>query len=195
MTEFKSLKSVSHGDAVTLSSQARDPFVCDWHANALHVFDDFERHDPLLLRATTSLDRAEQLMHSAKVRYACVVNNNEQIIGLVALREFHSRHAMQVSQSTQLPWAELTVGDLMRKLDELPQAEYKQLQKARIGDAAATLKSAGRDFLLVFESGSIRGVVSSLRIAQVTGESVNIYHSASTFAEIISAVNHSHLND
>ena len=87
------------------------------------------------------------------------------------------------------------VKELMLPLLALPQVKLESLTKAKVGDAAATLKASGRDFLLVINNGEVCGVVSSLRIAELTGESVNVYHLPSTFAEIISAINHHEVID
>lgn len=195
MTHFKPIQSVEARAELSPLVNQKPAIRLSWHDSASHVMDDFEAHEPVLLRESTNLKVAEQLMNVAGQRYACVVNQNNSIIGLVALREFHGRKAMQLGLQNGVPWFDVSVAELMKPIQSLPQIDYPHLTSARIGDAAATLKGKSQDFIIVRDGDSVRGVVSSLRIAEVTGESVNIYHSASTFAEILSVVNHSEMTE
>lgn len=194
MTQFKAIPS-DHISPELKPRTYNQPNKLSWHAPASAVFDDFQQYQPVVVRASTSLNHTEALLASAGQRYACVSNSQGNIVGLVALREFYGRRAMQCALQAQVPRSEVAVQALMLPLAQLPQIDLRVLVNARIGDAAATLKTRGYDFIVVKEGDTLRGVISSLRIAQVTGESVNIYHSASTFAEIMTAVSHSELVD
>jgi CBS domain-containing protein len=195
MTPFKALQSAPSSTELNTLADIEPPEKLSWNDAALQVFDDFQRHDPIMVSPNSTLAATEKLLTSSGQRYACVTNAQHKIIGIVALREFYGRRAMQLGLQAQIPRQDVAVKDLMTPLMQLPQVEYRQLLSARIGDAAATLKMKGHDFIVIKTGDVIRGVVSSLRIAQRTGESVNIYHSASTFAEIMTAVSHKELTD
>lgn len=194
MTQFKAIPC-DHISPELKASVAQELTKLSWYANASAVFDDFQEHKPVTVRASSSLNETEALLASAGQRYACVSNAQGNIVGLVALREFYGRRAMQCAIQAQVPRGDVAVQELMLPLSQLPQIDSTMLRQARIGDAAATLKTRGYDFIVVKEGDTLRGVISSLRIAEVTGESVNVYHSASTFAEIMTAVSHSELVD
>ena len=195
MNQFKAIPSDHMSPELGTENTQQEFSHASWHAPATAVFDDFRQHEPVIVDADTSLAKTESLLHKSGQRYACVGNTKGNIIGSVALREFYGRRAMQLALQAQIPRAEVSVSALMVNLAQLPQIEYRLLNQARIGDAAATLKTRGYDFLVIKEGEILRGVISSLRIAEVTGESVNIYHSASTFAEIMTAVSHGELMD
>ncbi|ASG65245.1 hypothetical protein [Idiomarina piscisalsi] len=195
MNEFKEIQWSSDEDKAMLHSRSQDNETASWTDNALRVMDDFDVSSPVQLSESTTLMDAEKSMRKQSQRYACIHNRNSQIIGLLALRELHGRKATQTTTSTQTFWEELTAKDLMTPLSALPQVSLKDVQKSRIGDAAATLKSSGRDFIVVISDGEVYGIISSLKIAELTGESVNVFHLPSTFAEIISAVTHKELID
>ncbi|WP_417441951.1 hypothetical protein [Idiomarina sp.] len=195
MSEFKEIQWSSAADKIAIHhNYERQPLI-SWHDSAMHVVDDFTKVSPLEIKESTLVSDAEQKLRGANRRYACIKNQSDEMTGLLALRELHGRKATQLSTVKQIGWRELAVKELMLPLIALPQVKLEDLKKAKIGDAAATLKASGRDFLLVINDGEVCGVVSSLRIAELTGESVNVYHLPSTFAEIISAINHHEVID
>lgn len=195
MSEFKEIQWSSAADKIAIHHNYEHQPLISWHDSAMHVVDDFTKISPLEIRESTQVSDAEQKLRNANRRYACIKNQSDEMTGLLALRELHGRKATQLSTVKQVGWRELTVKELMLPLIALPQIKLEDLKKAKIGDAAATLKASGRDFLLVINDGEVIGVVSSLRIAELTGESVNVYHLPSTFAEIISAINHHEVID
>ncbi|RUO64829.1 hypothetical protein [Idiomarina ramblicola] len=195
MSEFKEIQWSSAADKVAIHHASQSSDTLSWHDNALHVMDDFKTLSAVELPESTLVSDAESAMSKTARRYACVKDSSDKMIGLVALRELHGRKATQVATRTQTNWKELTVKELMMPLSALPQVELSNLRKSRIGDVAATLKASGRDFLIVINQEEVFGVISSLRIAQLTGESVNVFHLPSSFAEILSAVNHKEVID
>ncbi|WP_322406147.1 hypothetical protein U0358_09965 [Idiomarina sp. PL1-037] len=195
MSEFKEIQWSSAADKIAIHHNYGHQPLISWHDSAMHVVDDFTKVSPLEITESTQVSDAEQKLRGANQRYACIKNQSNEMTGLLALRELHGRKATQLSTVKQIGWRELVVKELMLPLIILPQVKLEDLKKAKIGDAAATLKASGRDFLLVINDREVCGVVSSLRIAELTGESVNVYHLPSTFAEIISAINHHEVID
>lgn len=162
----------------------------DWHQSVQWVVDDFTKHQPVQLSLGSTVVDAERGLNTNGRRYACVLDANEHLIGILAARELHSRRSIALANALQRPWAELTVEDLMIPVSKLPQISSDDLTIARIGDAAATMQQTGADYLLVHKEGAVIGLISSLGIAELTGESVKLYHRASSFSEIVHAVNH-----
>lgn len=195
MSQFKAIPSDHISPELGTAATQKELTKVSWYEPAKAVFDDFKEHEPIIVDASDTLAKTESLLNHSGQRYACVSNSRGNICGLVALREFYGRRAMQLALQAQVPRGEVCVSELMVSLAQLPQIELRLLSQARIGDAAATLKTRGYDFLAIKEGEILRGVISSLRIAEVTGESVNVYHSASTFAEIMTAVSHGELID
>jgi len=195
MSEFKEIQWSSAADKVAIHKASESGGTFSWHDNALNVMDDFKMLSAVELPQNTLVSEAESAFQKTSSRYACIKDSSDNMIGLLALRELHGRKATQIATRTQTSWKELTVKELMMPLSALPQVELTALRKSRIGDAAATLKASGRDFLIVINQQEVFGVVSSLRIAQLTGESINVFHLPSSFAEIISAVNHKEVID
>lgn len=195
MSEFKEIQWSSGEDSASIHHRLNNTVKFGWHDKALHVMDSFDVSTPVELCESTLIRDAEETLKKHSSRYACIQNSNSQMTGLLALRDLHGRKATQLVTNTRTHWRELTAKDLMTPLSALPQVQLLDVKRSKIGDAAATLKSSGKDFLIVINNNEIYGVISSLKIAELTGESVNIFHLPSTFAEMISAVSHKELID
>jgi len=164
-----------------------------WHQPAVMVWDDFLQSSPLRLKQNTLLPIAEQQMSASFHRYACVMDSKEVLVGLLSKADIHGRKSIALAAQRQSSWAELSVGDLMIPVSHLPQVSKTAFMQARIGDAAATLQQANAEYLLVHglddsHADSVCGVVSRLGIIAHTGESVRLYHRASSFSEIVDAL-------
>ncbi|KPD23210.1 CBS domain-containing protein [Idiomarina zobellii] len=195
MSNFKEIQWSSKEDSALIHHRFEGLKKLSWHDSALHVMDNFDMSVPVELSENTFISDAELALKQRSSRYACIQNNDKRMTGLLALRDLHGRKATQLVTSTQTHWGELTSKDLMTPLSSLPQVQLSDVQKSKIGDAAATLKSSGKDFLVVVNNNEVYGVISSLKIAELTGESINVFHLPSTFAEIISVVNHKEMID
>jgi signal-transduction protein with cAMP-binding, CBS, and nucleotidyltransferase domain len=190
MSQYTSLSwSAVHGQ-LKMGRHDSATHKLNWNDSALLVLDDFTKHAPLHIQTDTELAAVDALLSSSPLRYACVLNRQDELVGVVAARDLHGRRSVQIAHELQLPWGEVAVSYLMKPVASLPLITRDQLKQAAIGDAVATLQKSGKDFLLVHQHGDIQGVVAALGIVEKTGESVNVQHHASSFAEIMHAVKH-----
>lgn len=169
--------------------------LIDWHEPALKVAESFAENTPLQLSQSLTLPEVEREMHGHGVRFACIHDDEGQWVGLMQARELHSRQSTAVAGLLQLKWSELPVQYVMQSIKALPVLTYQQVKTAQIGDIAATLQAAGRDFALIEKSGELWGLLSSMTILQRTGESIRLYPKATTFVEVFSALRHPEIAD
>lgn len=191
MNRYTSLSWSAVSDHAPLCAPHITNEKLSWNEPALKVLDDFTSEAPLQLKTSTELGEARQLMLSKQQRYACVLDNQNELVGILAARELRGRRAGQLAHELRVAFNEVPVRYLMKGIANLPVVSQQQLSYAQIGDAVATLQKSGKDFLLVQRDGQVQGLVSSLGITEKTGESVHVYHHASSFAEILHAVKHS----
>lgn len=182
-------------DSYALESAAVKPLSVqriDWHQPAQRVVEYFQQQRSAFIRVSpsSSLQETEQRLLQAHVRQALVVGHHQELLGLLALHQLHSRRSVVLAEQTQRPWAALEASDLMVNLKQLPVIPQTALQDATIGDVVATMQQFGSDYVLVSEARTIIGLVHSITIAERTGESVRLYHRASSFGEIVQAVRH-----
>lgn len=169
--------------------------LIDWHEPALKVAEPFAEMALLQLSQSLTLPEVEREMHEHGVRFACIHDAQGEWVGIMQARELHSRHSTAVAGLLQLRWSELPVQYVMQSIKALPVLTYQQVKTAQIGDIAATLQAAGRDFALIEKSGELWGLLSSMTILQRTGESIRLYPKATTFVEVFSALRHPEIAD
>lgn len=165
-----------------------------WHHAASAVLEKFQQQS-LVLSESTRLPEAEERLNQTGNRYVCILDAQKNLSGLLLTRELHSRHTGALSSALQLPWSQIELRHVMIPITQLPVIEQHQVQQARIGDIAATMQAAGKDFVLVEDQGELVGFIASLRILELTGESVRLYPRATTFAEVFTALKHPEITD
>lgn len=176
------------------NSTAKATQLLNWHHDASAVLEHFQQQ-PLVLNESTRLPEAEERLNQTGNRYVCILDAQKNLAGLLLTRELHSRHTGALSSALQLPWSQIEVRHVMVPITQLPVIERAQLAHARIGDIAATMQVTGKDFVLVEELGELIGFVASLKILEVTGESVRLYPRATTFAEVFTALKHPEITE
>src|SRR5690606_2707434 len=114
-----------------------------------HVLEALQSTEVLKIPATMTLPDAERLFNQYRQRYAVVVNSDGQALGIFACSELHGRQSVTLSHLLQLPGNELMVSYLMVTVEQIPVLTEHQLRTARIGDIAATMRTAGKDYLWI----------------------------------------------
>lgn len=184
---------MSNYHALAYTIQPSQPFterktlksLLDWHANALHVFEPLQFQGSLHLDSSTTLTAAEQVLRAAHIRHAWVTDNNGDRVGLIALQDLTSGKAIQLAHDLRITHNEIEINELFTPFDKLPTVQLKHLNKAAIGDVAVTLQKTNASFLLVRNDDELVGVISALKIAEVTGESVRFAPMVNSFADLI----------
>ncbi|RUO22433.1 hypothetical protein CWE08_04445 [Aliidiomarina iranensis] len=161
-----------------------------WNENALEVLIEFSGFQPLQVNQALELEKAEALLSATRARYACVVNDAQEFVGILPKQELYGRAAINLARDLNLPHKKISIDYLMIPLARLPIVSKQQLAASRIGDVVATLHRSGHDYLLVQDNGDIVGLIPALHIVEKTGESVQIPHHANSFVEIMQAVRH-----
>src|SRR5690554_2851958 len=136
----------------------------DWHQSAQYVVDSVDQGLLLKLPQSLLLPEAEKRLNEDNKRFAVVVDGSDKVVGVVQARELHSRHSAAMANLFQLPWHDLQVSYIMQPADRQPIITQQQVKAARIGDIAATMQEAGKDFVWVTDADVIVGIISSLSI-------------------------------
>ncbi|WP_417665195.1 hypothetical protein [Pseudidiomarina sp.] len=192
MSEFHALhwESSPHTHFLPLPQKQLGQKRLDWHQSAHHIVDELQDNTLVLLTPQMPVLEAESVFNASEQRYGVVIDDNRQVVGVLMARELHGRHGGVIANLLQVPWHELTVGYLMRPISQIPMLSSQQVRAAKIGDIAATMQAAGSDFIVITTDNSISGIVVSLKIMAVTGESIRLYPRATTFAEVFNAIKH-----
>ncbi|MBT9568989.1 MAG: CBS domain-containing protein [Thiobacillus sp.] len=155
---------------------------------ALDVMTDFRRMTAFTANPDDTLQQVETLMIRRKVRLLFVMDNDEQVAGLITSTDIYGEKPMQVVQSRGIHRDEVRVADVMTPVDRIEAIDFDDLAHATVGHVLETLKSSGRQHALVFESAGgkkmVRGLLSLSQLCKQLGITVQTTEVALTFTEI-----------
>ncbi len=156
---------------------------------ALSVMTDLTKVPAVTVSPSANLGEANQTMIAAQVRLLLVVDENKKVVGLITSTDLLGEKPMLLARKINAPIQDLTVADVMIAQPELDVLDMKDVERARVGDVAATLKNQGRRHALVVERTGegmlVRGIFSCTQISKQLGKPVEDSDGrAGTFTEL-----------
>ena len=165
----------AHGHAMTSRTRAR--YVHSCHAA------------PMTSGGSNAMSSAK--MKTAGVRLLFVLDEAEQIIGLITAKDIMGERPIQITQQTQTPRADITVALVMTPQPDICVLEAKAVREARVGDIIKTLRTQESQHVLVVETDPatkaqrVIGMFSTSQISKQLGYIVTPEaHPAHSFAEL-----------
>lgn len=157
---------------------------------ALEVMTDLRRTTPATIRPQAPLAGANQFMIARGVRLLLVVDDQENVLGVISASDILGERAMRVATARGLRRDELTVADLMIPAEQVEVISLEDAAAARVGHVLETLRRAGRQHVLVADTERrVCGLFSLSQIARQLGVSVATGGEvARTFSEIEAAI-------
>ncbi|MCS6787449.1 MAG: CBS domain-containing protein [Thiobacillaceae bacterium] len=170
------------------------PERIDLDTPALAVMTDFAKVTAYTISPLESIETARARMIHFGVRLLLVVDEQNQILGLITATDLTSEKPMQVIQTQGIRHADVLVKDVMTPRERLEVLCVDDLRTATVGDVVATLKAQGRQHALVADrqpdrSQVLRGLFSASQIGRQLGMPIQTVGVATTFAEIGAALN------
>ncbi|MFZ3018691.1 MAG: CBS domain-containing protein [Gallionella sp.] len=156
---------------------------------ATDVMTDLSKVSMVSVRAKTSMEKANAKMIRYGVRMLLVLDDNDQVAGLLTATDVLGEKPMRFLQNMGGTHADIMVRDIMSTQRELEALKIENVCKAKVGEIVATLKKSNRQHALVVAEGadgkqSLCGLFSITQIARQLGAQVQSFESARTFAEI-----------
>jgi len=157
---------------------------------AVDVMTDLRRTTPATIRPQAPLAGANQFMITRGVRLLLVVDEQENVLGVITATDILGERAMRVAIGRGLRRDELTVADLMTPADQVEVIALEDATAARVGHVLETLRRAGRHHALVADAEHmVCGIFSLSQLARQLGVSVATGGEvARTFSEIEAAI-------
>ncbi len=158
-------------------------------SSAVDVMTDLTKVSVVSVRAKTSMDKANAKMIRYGVRTLLVLDDNDQVAGLLTATDVLGEKPMRFLQNMGGTHADIMVRDIMSTQRELEVLNVNDVKTASVGNIVASLKKSGRQHaLVVAESAdgkqSVCGLFSLTQIARQLGAQVQTFELARTFAEI-----------
>lgn len=195
--QYSLLASQFLGEGVSFYHPERWREIVSLDSPAMHVFTDFKERVPEVISLESTVDQAIETMKMTKVKSLLVVEEgSDEILGLVSSRELQSMLSGIRAREQGVSPKDLTVGMMMRKAEELPTIDFKDLSNARVGHIVRLIHDLGVMHLLVTENLTgnleeesqakliVRGIFSATRISRQLGENIVGDLSAHSVAEI-----------
>ena len=161
---------------------------------ALEAMTDLTKVKAATIHPDQTLRQAEQTMIYQGVRMLFVVNEMPALEGLITSTDLHSERQMSLVHSRNLRFDEVRVVDVMSALSVLDAISLDSMRIASVSNLIATLRSLGRNHLLVVQAGApgaaqqVRGVVSRTQIERQLGQPVEVTERLGNFAEVVRAL-------
>ena len=156
---------------------------------ATNVMTDLSKVAVVSVRAKTSMDKANAKMIRYGVRTLLVLDESDQVAGLLTASDVLGEKPMRFLQNMGGTHADIMVRDIMTTQRELEVLTIEDVQNAQVGEIVATLKKSHRQHMLVASEGTdgkqaVCGLFSLTQIARQLGAQVQSFELAHTFAEI-----------
>ena len=171
---------------------------------ALEVMTDLRRTTAATIRPQAPLGGANQFMITRGVRLLLVVDEREDVLGVITATDILGERPMLVATGRGMRRDELTVADIMIPAAQVEVIALPDVAAARVGHVLETLRRAGRQHALVVDfddvpssrpltppgrRAMVRGIFSLSQIARQLGVSVTTGGEvARTFSEIGAAI-------
>ncbi len=162
---------------------------------ASSVMTDLSQVSVVSVRTKTSADKANAKMIRYGVRTLLVLDDNDQVAGLLTATDVLGGKPIRFLQNMGGTHADIMVRDIMTTQRELEVLKIEDVQKAQVGHIVASLKKSHRQHALVASESadgkqSVCGLFSLTQIARQLGAQVQSFELAHTFAEIEAVIAH-----
>jgi CBS-domain-containing membrane protein len=156
---------------------------------ATSVMTDLNKVSVVNVRARTTMDKANARMIRYGVRTLLVLDDNDQVAGLLTANDVLGEKPMHFLQNMGGTHADILVRDIMTTQRDLEVLKIEDVQNAQVGQIVASLKKSHRQHVLVVAEGAdgkqaVCGLFSITQIARQLGAQVQSFELAHTFAEI-----------
>lgn len=157
---------------------------------AVSVMTDLKQVSAATIGAGATLAQATQTMISRGVRLLLVIDEQDEILGLITARDTQGEKPIQLIQARGGKFSDLLVRDLMCPRERLELIDITEVLHSQVGDIVETLKLTKRQHAVVGERDSvtcqvrIRGIFSATQIGRQLGAAIQTFDVSSTFTEI-----------
>lgn len=170
-------QNLDHHQPITLNDKAE------------MVLTDFKHTRPFSVSATATLDQINAKMIACGVRLLFVTESDGVLQGLVTYSDMFGEKPVLYIQQHGGTRGDILAQDIMTPIAELEALQISDVYKASVGDIVNTIKTAGRQHMLVnqvLEDGRqiISGLFSSTHIEKLLGIKIELSPRANTFADL-----------
>jgi len=175
---YETIKCISLKPQSTVGHPTAPPEMVKLDSPAAAVMTSFKTVHPITTIPEVPIDVALKKMKTAGVRLLFVMNNADQIIGLVTAKDIMGERPIQITRQMRVPRADITVAAVMTPQPDICALDALAVRDARVGDIVETLNAQNRQHALVVEtdkdtqSQRVIGMFSTSQISKLLGYNV-----------------------
>jgi len=192
---FETIKCVTLAPQSTLGHPATPPELVKLDSPAAAVMTNFKVVHPITTRPEVPIDVALNKMKTSGIRLLFVMNDADQIIGLITAKDIMGERPIQITQQMRVPRADITVAAVMTPQPDICALDAHAVRDARVGDIVETLRTQERQHALVVEthkatqSQRVIGMFSTSQISKLLGNNVTPeVHPARSLAALVGQI-------
>src|SRR3989344_5928442 len=141
---FETIACVTLEPQSTLGQPTTPPEIVKLDSPAATVMTNFKVVHPITTRPEVAIDTALMKMKTTGIRLLFVMNDADQIIGLVTAKDIMGERPIQITQQMQVPRADITVAAVMTPQSNICALDVQAVRDARGGDIVGTLRARER---------------------------------------------------
>ena len=192
-TEYAALSAMplKSNSGYTRPSEPPDWVYLD--SSVTEVMTDFEVVRPVTTTADTSIDDALEHMKRAGVRLLLVIDEHDEIVGLITAKDIQGERPIRIAEESRLSRSEITVRMVMIPPEAIMALNLISVRNANVGHIVETLNRLERQHVLVVEvdentkAHRLRGLFSTSQIGKQLHRDVTHHlEAADTLAELAS---------
>lgn len=192
---FETITCVTLEPQSTLEQPTTPREIVKLDSPAAVVMTNFKVVHPITTRPEVAIDTALMKMKTTGIRLLFVMNDADQIIGLVTAKDIMGERPIQITQQMQVPRADITVAAVMSAQSDICVLDAQAVRDARVGDIIETLRAQERQHVLVVktdkatQSQCVIGMFSTSQINKLLGYNVTSeVHPAHSLAALVEQI-------
>ncbi len=177
--EFASLSVVVLKPQTTFERPPEPPELVHLDSPALEVMTDFKRVHAITTDAESPIDEALECMKTKGVRMLLVLDDAENIIGVVTAKDIQGEKPIKIVQEHRTARSAIKVGAVMTPQAKITALNMTNVRNAQVGHIIQTLHDLERQhiFVVAFDDDGaeqrLRGLFSTSQIAKQLGSDIS----------------------
>lgn len=190
-SRYASLSHVLLEPRTTYERPPQPPPLVHLDSPALEVMTDFKIVRAVTTPVSVTIDDALENMKTSGVRLLLVVDDDDQIVGILTASDVQGEKPIRLVEEERIPRSRITVDMIMTPQPSIPVLNMLSVRNVQVGNVVATLHRLERQHVLVVEvdpetkGQRVRGLFSLSQIGKQLGRDVSeVMTAAHSLAEI-----------
>ena len=149
--EFAALSHIPLRAQTNFIHPPQPPELIHLDSPATTVMTDFKFVHPVTISEDVPIDVALQRMKTAGVRLLLVINDTDEIVGVVTAQDIMGEKPIKIVEETRVQRSQIKVSTIMTPQQHIEVLNMMSVRNAEVGHIIETLRQLERQHILVVE--------------------------------------------